>query len=607
MTNAPLDTQPALHSRNVSVRGGRLTKFKGQVASIAPGLSVVATAAVLFTGGAAQAANECGGDSVGQNTVTCAADANPTNPGVDPYANGITYNGSDGLTLILDDPDITVNGPGVQVNGTGAGDIKVHMKDGKVTTNSHGVSAFTTGSGSVHAQLDGLTSDDGLTSLSDDDITINRDSSAGLRARINYKESTETATATMTGGKITVVAGENADGVTAFTHGRSGAVTAEMSGGLIITEQAAGATSAIYAGAHETYYVGTVTAEMSGADSEIHTKNNRGHGLRATTRATSEDTFAVVRMKGGKITTEGDNAYAVMAHYGGNTPTDPAQRRLIKSNMTAKMTGGTIEALGGSTAIRAVTPGVGDALAEMDETDGTSTITTHGNQAHGLRAASGSRDSESEGTAKAIMKAGTIIINAINSAGAIAQANGGLGTALARMEDGRITINGLNSSGLYAQIDNEDNKEEVKVEMTGGSIETNSGDSFHGSHGLYAHTSGSGDVIVEMDAGTVTTHGRNSHGILAKSDGVGTLLDNPKAQAKGVVSLGEAATVMALGEDSDGIRVSGNNVAVNSNPDDGTILLGARGFDVDVYGSVTGGAGKGAAIRTISSARGEID
>ncbi len=48
MTNDNLVPHPALRSLNVLVRGGRLTKFKGRVASIAPGLLVVATAAVLF-------------------------------------------------------------------------------------------------------------------------------------------------------------------------------------------------------------------------------------------------------------------------------------------------------------------------------------------------------------------------------------------------------------------------------------------------------------------------------------------------------------------------------------------------------------------------------
>ena len=137
MTNAPLDIQPALCPLNVLVRAGRLTKFKGQVASIAPGLSVVATA-VLLAGGAdqaaAQALNACGPDEVGQDTVTCDARN---------YAEGITYTESDGLTLIL--PDATnfgARGDGVNVTGTGEGNVSVRMRNGTVNTSDASVKAL---------------------------------------------------------------------------------------------------------------------------------------------------------------------------------------------------------------------------------------------------------------------------------------------------------------------------------------------------------------------------------------------------------------------------------------------------------------------------------
>ncbi len=87
MTNQySADTHPAFSLFNVSVRSGRLIRFKGQVASIAPGLSVVATAAALCTGGAAHAADECGEEDKNdpQDTVTCGV-------GDPNYDGGITY------------------------------------------------------------------------------------------------------------------------------------------------------------------------------------------------------------------------------------------------------------------------------------------------------------------------------------------------------------------------------------------------------------------------------------------------------------------------------------------------------------------------------------
>ncbi|WP_299752989.1 hypothetical protein, partial [uncultured Tateyamaria sp.] len=136
MTNQSSDTQPALHSHNVSVRGGRLTKFKGQVASIAPGLSVVATAAVLFSGSAVQADNECG--SVANGQVTCGADAVLNTPAIDdPYTNGITYNvsASEDLTVTLNNPTVDPVGRiGVDVGSGAANNVTVQMGGGTITT-----------------------------------------------------------------------------------------------------------------------------------------------------------------------------------------------------------------------------------------------------------------------------------------------------------------------------------------------------------------------------------------------------------------------------------------------------------------------------------------
>ncbi|MFG5382784.1 hypothetical protein [Yoonia sp. R2-816] len=121
-----------------------MTKFKGRVASIAPGLLVASTAAVLFSGSMAHA-GECGTEAKGQgnnsiqDSITCAADADPNTNGRQAYDNGITYRDSDGLTLILDDADIKVGGSGVKVVGgnrdnSGGGNISVQLLSGEVIT-----------------------------------------------------------------------------------------------------------------------------------------------------------------------------------------------------------------------------------------------------------------------------------------------------------------------------------------------------------------------------------------------------------------------------------------------------------------------------------------
>ncbi|NNV28210.1 hypothetical protein GTG19_21795, partial [Roseobacter sp. HKCCD8659] len=604
-----------------------MTKFKGRVASIAPGLSVVTTAVALFAGSVDQAAAQvappeadaCGGSTSG--VVSC---------GTGIYAEGIAYTGDlksrgydggpqeDTHTLTLGDPAIpdsriTVAGFGVTVDYGGDHDVSVQMDSGNIFAtdderyHNHGVLARTSGAGNVDAQMNG------------GNIMARVAGSAGIAARIENGSSDKTATARMTGGTITVADG-NSEGVSAFTGGVAGNVTAEMSGNSkIVTQRGelqnhltpAGAVAAY---AHSQAYTGTVVARI--IDESEHRNQTiitaAGTGVRAVTRG--EGGKATASMAGGIINIDGGDAYGVAAGV--------VDTALYNSEADAEafMTGGRITTNGTrAVGVRAHTSRFGDAFVQMDETHHASRITTHGWQAHGLQAFSTSTHDDSEGAATAVMKAGTIHINGDEARGAYAQANGGKGTALVQMNNGSIRTTGWDSHGLYARIDKEENDKVVRVEMTGGSIVTyNAPGRIGGSHGIYADTSGSGNVVVEMVGGTVTTIGRNSHGIWAESEAptqsvevepnvrVRFLKPDGQSRAKTFVTLGEDAVVTASGEGSDGIRVSGNFERLSLDSDE-FVQLGANGFDVDVDGTVTGGAGSGAAIRTISSASGTID
>ena len=464
MTNQSSDTQPALRWRNVLVRGGRLTRFKGQVVSLAPGLSVVATAAMLFTGSvdqaAAQAANACGTDEVGQDTVTCIADADPNTPDVvDPYNDGITYTESDGLTLILDDADIEVGGSGVSVEGTGEGNVSVQIGNGKVGTNSdntYGLYVRATGDGDATLQMDG------------------------------------------------------------------GTVTAVGGAGFFSSARA----------------------------------------LHAWVDNWESDATATVSMAGGVVDTSGDF----------------------------------------SSGLWAWTNGTGEAIAQMDG----GTVTTTGREAHGIWAVTGdiNERTENEGAmATALMTDGDVTTKGENAYGIVASAHT-LGAATARMEGGTVTTEGVGAHGLFAWIYNRPQSgAAAKAFMTGGKIATD-GD---GAHGISALTVGRGDASVDMERGTVTTEGVGAHGLFATSGSTGTLATGAEAKAKAIIRLRTHAIVTAKGANSDGIRVSGILVPETSDPDSDRVQLGARGFDIDVAGSVTGGSGNGAAIRTISSKTGTID
>ena len=621
MTNQYSDAQPALHSLNVSVRAGRLTKFKGRVASIAPGLSVVATVAVLLCGSVEQAVAQaaCGPAQNGQ--VTCDA-------GI--YNNGITYNaGSDGLTLILDDPNVddpditvvnTAGDSGVAVRGASStsGPIAVRMDHGSVTTDAvarfnygnHGLEAYTEGNGDVTAQMNG------------GDVTTHDGGSHGLRAEIKNAESDATAKAEMTGGSVDIH-GRLSSGLSAETESIDGAAIAEMSGGTITTH--VGEINGITASVDKsTGSAASATARMTGGLIRTHHHNSHGVLAESSGGVVGGDVRAEVlaEMSGGTIISRGEeDSHGVRARLYDNTANS-------KATATARMTRGVISTTGTRSAGISAAAEAScdcDAIAEMDAINGYSTITTQGAQAHGMRVAANNTESASEASATARMRNGSIHISGQWAHGISVAANGGLGRALAEMHDGTITTTHGESSAIYVRVDNveqtnnSDNTNGAEARMFGGSIlTTNRINAFEGSHGIYADTTGSADVNVDMRGGTITTIGRNSHGIWAEAevragvDGVREV-EGSKPQAKTIVNLGEDAVVTASGAGSNGIRVSGNYVTVDSDPNSEKFWLGVKEFDVDVAGIVTGGADgfgaddDGAAIRTISDADGDAD
>ena len=161
--------------------------------------------------------------------------------------------------------------------------------------------------------------------------------------------------------------------------------------------------------------------------------------------------------------------------------------------------------------------------------------------------------------------------------------NPGLGDTLARMDGGTITTDGSDAHGLWAELGRNDdvaaeNTAKSEAHVIDGHVTTH-GDA---ANAVFATHNGSGDAIVRAEGSetTITTYGDRSHGLAASGYGAN----------KGIVELGAGAVVRAYGEDAHGIHAEGG-----------------AGFDVDVAGSVTGGSGTGAAIRTPSSAGGTID
>jgi outer membrane autotransporter protein len=183
---------------------------------------------------------ECGADGAGADALTCTAASYPT---------GITYTGSDGLTLNLNNPamtvqqtagngavdlegsgaDLTVNATsltsiaatgittsGIYVSQAGAGDAVVMVGGGSITSVGRAVQALNSGTGNASV------------TMTDGSITTTGNAGVGLTA----SSVTGDATVTVNGGTISTTSGTAAYGAYALTTG-TGTAAAVMSGGTI--------------------------------------------------------------------------------------------------------------------------------------------------------------------------------------------------------------------------------------------------------------------------------------------------------------------------------------------------------------------------------------
>jgi outer membrane autotransporter protein len=546
-------------------RGGRLTKWKGVVASSAPTIGTVALAiSTLGFAGVANAADECGVDMAGADTITCVPGAYPT---------GITYAGSDGLELILNDATITVGDPGVSVTGTGVGALSVIgtnvgtitttvvngfgllsnidnttstatatalLTDGDVvTTGDSGMGLFaqTNGLGDTLAQMDGGT------------VTTGGATAYGLLSLINNAASTATATALLTDGDV-VTTGYDARGLYALNRG-FGDTLAQMDGGSVTTGAAFG--YGLISEMTNAASTGTSTALLNEGD--VVTAGDDGRGVYAYTAGLGD---ALAQMDGGSVTTGGDNAYGLISSTANTTSTATA---------TALLNDGEVETAGlGAHGLFARTDGLGDTLAQMDG----GTVTTAGDSANGLR--SEVTNATSTATATALLTLGNIETTGGNSAGISAE-NAGRGDAIATMQGGTIatsavdtvagrysrgvqavntglgnaiaTVSGSTSQisttnsnfahGVYSYVSNQLNESDATTIMDDGQIEL-TGDY---ARGLVSINEGRGDAISVMTTGSISTTGIEGHGILARIGASG----GPGA-ANNDISTGEALTTM---------------------------------------------------------------
>lgn len=537
-----------------TTRSGRLTKFKGQAASIAPGLVV----AVISFAPQAQAADECGPDGPDADIVTCAGGA---------YPDGITYTDSDGMTLVLDDPTIIVMGEPTnsailfQSNTTTTQSVEVIVRQFDVVSlsdsdepvilvDNQGLGAATArvesgvirksnlldqGFGIASSITNAANTHDAETIIIDGRIETVSD--AGVGAVVINADS-GTARASITGGTIRTV-GDAAPGLsgTAASPGSTASVFIRMSGGDISTTG-------------DGYFIGGLAP----------------HGIYGLTTNLSD---VAILMEGGSVSTTGDNAYGILSErlslfsdVSGGTNT-----------MSATLTGGRIATLGanshGMVERTLFFPSGADARTRMED----GSITVRGNDAVAMFA-----DNWGRGLAEAVMTGGQITNSGVNGKGIFARAGEWASGQVARVQVSGGMINTGGDGGYLVHARSETDAA-VEVAVKGGTHST-TGEGAYGIFADHAVNFGTEGINFSVTDGTITTSGADAYGIYAL---------NVSERNTRVLT---AMDITTSGERADVIRIDARE----------------NTFDVDVTaGQLTSLDASGVGIRTLAAAGGTID
>jgi fibronectin-binding autotransporter adhesin len=504
----------------------------------------LAVASTLGFSGQALAADECGVEAAGADTITC------TDPA---YASGIVYENSDGLTLNLDNAAMVV-GPtadvSVRVESSVANtnDIVINATNfSQITSNdavddTHGLFAHNAG-----------TAGDAAIALTNGTVTVSGNSfnpsSYALRSLISDPTSTGSARVTMQGGSVITQSPET-QGLVAENAGLGDAI-AELIGGDYTSTGVS--STALTARIENDVSTGTARATMSGGSIELQLG---GDGLFASTTGLGDSIAEMI--EGEMVITY--NA-GVVSNIGNSDSTATAR---------ATMLGGSITVNEDGTAISSEHEGLGDAISELVDGD----ISLLGEYGFGLYS---EHDDNVAGVARTLMRGGSITAHEAGSTALFSESEGGNAEAI--MMAGTIVMMDEWSDALRSYLDG-DGDFDALARIEGGTIAT------HGpnSGALYSYRyleAGAGRSVVEVAGGTVTTQGDSAHGAMAEMDNVGVA----------VISM-SAGSVAVSGANADALYATSRN---------GTFLVNVTG------GSATGGAGTGAAIHTAGEDGGAVN
>ncbi|MCO6177495.1 autotransporter outer membrane beta-barrel domain-containing protein [Ciceribacter sp. RN22] len=583
----------------ILMRGGRMTKWKGDAASFAPSagwaVSFLALPAAVFSTtmlvGATQvkAADECGLPVAG--VVTCDATTYTTGP-----ADDIIYSTSTGLVVNLNDTTLVIGTVtlGAEVIGTNA-DAALNLIAGNITVAgtalSAGLVALTDGTGLATVDMSGgtvaTTGDDvfGLLALqlgladatatiSGGDVATAGSDAHGIVSVVADAASTAVATANMTGGTVTTT-GDVADGLHAENDGLGDAIVVVSGGDISTAGQEAYGAMAWVVNADSTAAASATmegTVSTAGADAAGLVARNDGLGIATATLAA------------GDISTAGDNGYGVLSLV---------DNAVSMASATAAITGGTISTAGmQADGLRAKNAGLGAATATLAAGD----VSTAGDNALGVL-------SVVDNTASMAAATATIMGGSVTTTGAGADGlraeNGGLGDAVVDVAGGGVSTVGDLAYGALAWVVNPTSTATATATMDEGTIVTAGADA----RGLAAQNDGLGAAAATIAAGDISTAGDFAQGVVSvitnASSGADatTIMNGGNITTTGVGAAGLAAVVAGSGDAV--VVMTGGNVEAQGNAV-GIAALAELGGSY--YVDVSGGTVKGGIVDSYGAA-----
>lgn len=545
--------------RILLLKGGRMTKWKGRTASLAPVLAGAAGVVLALATGAEAA---CTDTTVARATAGSACNGTSISYTSAGGAAGVVQSTGAGSTLNMTQANVavtatTLHGVNATVGGTltFAGSLAALSGQGASATNARGV----------------------LAQGGNASLTINGNLSATRRGG-------------GTGGAAVEAAGSSAISVLGTANITSNALSAQgvrvNSGGTLTI---AGATTILTTRTNSQGVLVSETGTAAGggtagsglarfADLTVQTLDTGSFGIQAQGALNN----TVVVNGALQVTTSGSSlGIGLLARNGGKILIDPTATT-GSADETARVTilGGSVSTSGTSShGVEAqITAGAaGAAEIEMGNGGAGPTVATTGDDSEGLFAivATGT------GNATARMNGGAITTGGANADGIVVQVDDGSalgaidGDALAEMTGGTIDTSGAGAAGMVAQTDPSGatlSLGDATARQTGGRITTTGGSlgGFQASYGMAALASGSGTALADQQAGVVATGGVDSHGLYALS-----VAGNAR------VTQGAGGQVTATGADASGIRA-----------------VASAGGDVDVTlgGTVDGGTGNAAGL-----------